>query len=312
MLDEVLRFKWAVIFCLFISLASAGIAAYIGRQIARPVRRLSDGSTRIYHLDLDSVERIPGSFFRELDDAAISFNTMLEGLRWFERYVPKNLVNRLIKLHRDHGIESTFRDVAIMFTDIRDFTALSEDMTAPQAAAYLNDHFSMIAACVEREGGVIDKYVGDGVMAIWGAPEAYDDLADRACRAALAMKQNLELHNQAQAAAGAPPIRLRIGLNLGRVVVGNIGSPERLNYTVVGDPVNVAERLEELGKTVGNVGGEVNILISGAVRGALTRRFDLTHLGPRRVRGRREKVEIYVLNDSLGLGDAARPASSAR
>lgn len=291
MTGEILRFKWAALFCLGVSLWSAAAAAFIGRQIAQPVKRLAEGAARIHHLDLDTVQPIPGNFFRELDMAAQSFNVMLGGLRWFERYVPKHLVERLIKAHPDRQIESSFREVAIMFTDILDFTAMSEDKTAPQTQAFLNDHFSMVAACVEPEGGTIDKYVGDGVMAMWGAPESYEDLADRACRAAVAIKESFEHYSSEPG-----HVRLRIGIHIGRVVAGNIGSPGRINYTVVGDAVNVAQRLEEMGRTVGDTGGDVNILISGAVRGALTQPFNVTALGSHQVRGRRETVEIYVLN----------------
>jgi class 3 adenylate cyclase len=295
MLSEVLRFKWAVLFCAVISLLSALTAAFIGRQIARPVRRLAEGATRIYHLELDTIQDIPESFFRELNDAASSFNTMLEGIRWFERYVPKNLVRRLIKFHRDPGLESSFRDVVIMFTDILDFTPLSEGMNAAETAAFLNDHFSLIAASVEREGGTVDKFTGDGVMAVWGAPETYDDLADRACRAAVAIKEKQLRFNEIWAAAGRAPVRIRIGLHLGRVLVGNIGSPMRINYTVVGDAVNVAERLQELGKTLGEIDQQVNILVSGAVVERLSERFALRPLGEQEIRGRRETVAIFTL-----------------
>jgi class 3 adenylate cyclase len=300
MLSEVLRFKWAVMFCAVISLLSAVMAAIIGRQIARPVRRLSEGATRIYHLELESVQDIPESFFRELNDAAASFNTMLEGIRWFERYVPKNLVRRLIKFHRDPGLESSFRDVVIMFTDILDFTPLSEGMSAAETAAFLNDHFSLIAASVEREGGTVDKFTGDGVMAVWGAPETYDDLADRACRAAVAIKEKQLRFNEAWAAAGRAPVRVRIGMHIGRVLVGNIGSPMRINYTVVGDAVNVAERLQELGKTLGNVDAQVNILVSGALVEGLSERFELKPLGDQPIRGRREKVAVFALTGQGG------------
>ena len=302
MMTEVLRFKWAALFCLLVSLASAATAAIIGRQIAQPVRRLGLGATSIYRLNLSNVEPIPGNFFRELDDTARSFNTMLEGLRWFERYVPRSLVARLIKAHPDPNIGYTFREVVIMFVDIMDFTGLSEDLTAPQTAAFLNEHLTMISDAVEAEGGVVDKFTGDGAMAIWGAPESYDDIADRACRAALAMKALCEARARADGGPRKRAIHLRIGLHQGRVVVGNIGSPGRIDYTVVGDAVNVSQRLEAMSRTLGNVDGQVNILVSGALRSALSQPFDLIHLGAHQVRGRREKVEIYMLNDP---GDAA-------
>lgn len=295
LLSEAYRLRWAFVICLLMSGLSALVAAYIGREIARPVRRLADGSKRIHDLDLASVERIPGSFFRELNDAAHSFNTMLDGLRWFERYVPKTLVTHLIRLHHDEAIESTYREVVVMFTDIVGFTTISEAMTAPTTADFLIEHFTMVADCVEAEGGTVDKYMGDSVMAIWGAPETYEDAADRACHAALAIADAVRHYNIRQDKEGGPQVRLTVGIHLGRVVVGNIGSPGRLNYTVVGDSVNVAQRLQEAGKFVGNVGAEVNVLLSGAVRGALLDSFGVEHVGPRKLRGRAEQVEVYAL-----------------
>ncbi|MGI9385522.1 MAG: adenylate/guanylate cyclase domain-containing protein, partial [Methyloligellaceae bacterium] len=254
LLSEAFRLRWAFLVCLVMSAISALVAAYIGSEIARPVRRLADGSKRIHDLDFGSVEQIPGSFFRELNDAAHSFNTMLDGLRWFERYVPKTLVTHLIRLHPDEAIESTYREVVVMFTDIVGFTTISEAMTAPTTADFLIEHFTMIADCVEAEGGTVDKYMGDSVMAIWGAPELYEDAADRACHTVLAIADAIRHYNTRQEKEGGPQVRLTVGIHLGRVVVGNIGSPGRLNYTVVGDSVNVAQRLQEAGKFVGNVG----------------------------------------------------------
>lgn len=295
LLAEAFRLRWAFLICLAMSCISALVAAYIGREIARPVRRLADGAKKIHDLDLASVGQMPGSFFRELNDAAHSFNTMLDGLRWFERYVPKSLVRRLIRLHDEESIESSYREVVVMFTDIIGFTTLSEHMTAPAVAEFLNDHFTLIADCVEAEGGTLDKYMGDSVMAIWGAPETYEDVADRACRTALDVAEAIRLENIRQAEAGGPEIRVTIGIHLGRVVVGNIGSPGRVNYTVVGDTVNVAQRLQEAGKRIGNVSNEVNILLSGAVRDSLRGHFELGTVGPHKLRGRAERVEVYAL-----------------
>ena len=189
------------------------------------------------------------------------------------------------------------RLAAIMFTDIIDFTTLSEGMTARDTVAFLNDHFSLIATSVEGEGGTIDKYIGDGVMAVWGAPEQYSDLAERACRAALSIKQKVERYNEAWAETHGARLRVRIGLHIGRVLVGNIGSPMRINYTVIGDPVNVAERLQAMGRDLGDKESQVKILVSGAVQWQLNEDFVLEPLGAHSVRGRREKVEIYQLKD---------------
>lgn len=295
---EIARLKWAIIFCVIMAIVSAVVAAYIGRQIAMPVRRLADSAKKVQSFDLAQVEPIPGSFFRELNDAAQSFNVMLEGLRWFERYVPKSLVRRLMDTKESREFESAYREVAVMFTDIVGFTSMSEGLSAPATASFLNDHFALVAACVEAEEGTVDKFIGDSVMAIWGAPGLQLDVADRACRAAQAMTAALADFNIARAAVDpqAPRVRMRVGIHVGRVVVGNIGSVDRLNYTVVGDTVNVAHRLEQAGKTLGQ-DGDVTVLVSGALRDALTTRVNLVSLGAHELRGREAPVEVFALRD---------------
>jgi len=302
MTAEAARMKWAIVFCFVMAVVSAASAAYIGHQIARPVRRLADGAKKIHELDLASVSPIPRSFFRELDDAGRSFNVMLDGLRWFERYVPKGLVKRLMHQNPDGMIESSYREVVIMFTDIAGFTSLSENLTAPATASFLNEHFGMIAEFVEAEGGTIDKFMGDSVMAMWGVPERQADPADRACRCALKISRAVAgiNRNRKAADADAPRLRLRIGIHAGRVVVGNIGGSDRVSYTVVGDAVNVAQRLEELAKSVGDTDADVRIFISGSVKGSFVKPFDLVPLGPQQLRGREESVEVYMLVDPQG------------
>ena len=299
MASEAKRLRWAIIICVSMAVISAGVAAYIGHRVAQPARRLAEGAVKVHDLDLANVERIPRSFFSELDNAAQSFNFMLDGLRWFERYVPKGLVRRLMKINPEGEIESSFREVAIMFADMVGYTTLSENLSAPAAAKFLNDHFALVARCVDAEGGTVDKFIGDSVMAMWGAPERQADLADRACRCALAIRRALHEDNARRRTqdSQAPQVRLRIGVHIGRVVVGNIGSAGRVNYTVVGDAVNVAQRLEEAGKTLGEEEGEVTILLSAAVRESLAADFNLVPLGPQSLRGRAEQVEVYWLRD---------------
>lgn len=294
---EAARLKWAIIFCLIMAVLSAAMAAIIGKRIAEPVRRLSDNAKRIHDLDIAEVRDIEGSFFRELDDAAKSYNFMLDGLRWFERYVPKRLVRQLMRHHTGTNIESCHRDVVIMFTDIVGFTTLSEHLTAPRIAAFLNEHFAGLTECVERNGGTIDKFIGDSVMAVWGALEHRDDAADLACKAALEAAEWVRQHNRTRLKelGIAGPVRMRIGLHFGRVVVGNIGSEDRLSYTVVGDAVNVAQRLEEAGNVLGDPEAEVNILVSNAVKGALLRPQNFERIGAQKLRGREEVVEVYLL-----------------
>ncbi len=302
LMSEIYRLKWAIISCFIISIFSSVTAAYIGRRISIPVRRLSEGAAKVHQLDLANVEPIPGSFFKELNDAGNTFNAMLDGLRWFERYVPKTLVTSLIRIHRQRGIESEYREIVIMFTDIVSFATLSEAMTAPAAAEFLNSHFTLVADCIDKEGGTVDKYIGDGVMAIWGAPEMFFDSSDRACRTALAIRQAVEQYNIEQKQIDGPNVRLRIGLHIGQVMVGNIGSPGRINYTIVGDPANVANRIEEMGREIGTKATDVNILMSDEFRASLKSTYATESLGVQALRGRVKTVEVFNL---LGAAETA-------
>ena len=175
---------------------------------------------------------------------------MLAGSSGFQTYLPKSLVRRLMQRGHIANVLSEQREVTVLFTDISNFTGFSENLPADGVAAFLNRHFTLLVKCVEEEGGTIDKYVGDSLMAFWGAPDSQPDHAERAFSAALNMALAIRRENTARQAAGLEPIRIRIGLHSGPAVVGNIGAPGRVNYTVVGDTVNVARRMESLSKSL--------------------------------------------------------------
>ena len=270
----------------------AGI--FMGKRIARPVIRLANQASRIAGLEFAKTERLPGSVFTELDDQANAFNRMLAGLKWFETYVPRTLVRRLMAKQHDEDVRSVERELTLLFTDIGGFTSASEGMPAAATADFLNRHFALLAACIEAEGGTIDKFIGDSVMAFWGAPDRQTDHAERACRAALAMASAVKADNERRDGEGQPRVRMRIGVHSGPVVVGNIGAPGRMNYTIVGDAVNTGNRLEQLGKEIG-AGDEITILISGATAEQLGDGFEPVSCGSQAVRGRQEGIEVFRL-----------------
>ena len=248
--DAPLRlFYWASIIALVMLGASLVAAALMARTISGPIRRAARGAAAIGTLDFDKVAPLEHSRFREINDLAHSFNAMLDGLRAFGRYVPRTLVTRLVKEGRV-GAGTEERELAIMFTDIVGFTAACEKLTAREVAEYINHHLALVAACVEQEGGTIDKFIGDAVMAFWGAPGRVENPAASACRAAVAIQLEIAAENQRRTAAGLEPVRIRIGIHMGTVVVGDIGAPNRINYTIVGDAVNATQRLESLGKSI--------------------------------------------------------------
>ena len=292
--DAPLRlFYWASIIALAMLGASLVAAALMARTISGPIRRAAKGAAAIGTLDFDKVAPLEHSRFREINDLAHSFNAMLDGLRAFGRYVPRTLVTRLVKEGRV-GAGTEERTLAIMFTDIVGFTSACEKLSAREVAEYINHHLALVAACVEQEGGTIDKFIGDAVMAFWGAPGRVENPAASACRAAVAIQLEIAAENQRRTASGLEPVRIRIGIHMGTVVVGDIGAPNRINYTIVGDAVNATQRLESLGKSV-DPDAESITLVSRTVFDALPHGFDLVSRGSHVVKGKHERLEVYQL-----------------
>jgi len=191
----------------------------------------------------------------------------------------------------------------VMFTDIVSFTPQAEELPEQETADMLNHHFALLGACIEADDGVIDKYIGDCVMAVWGGLSKMDDHADHAVHAALEMARVIREDNVQRAAAGKAPVRLRIGLHSGPVVVGNIGAPGRVNYTVVGDTVNVASRLEQLARRHDAAIVASAETLAGATQSAAFAARDAARfraVGPVPIEGRVEPVEAVVVK----AGDA--------
>ena len=293
--DEIARLRWAAIAGALVLLASLIVASLFARYLSTPLGRLAAAAEHVRDLTLDRVPQLPGSLFKEITTADQAFNAMVVGLRWFETYVPRNLVHRLVRQGSDAVTESVTCSATVMFTDIAGFTSQSETMSAPETAAFLNRHFALLSQCIDAEGGTIDKFIGDAVMAFWGAPEPVADHAARACRAALAIRRAVAADNATRNADGTPPIRVRIGLHTGEVIVGNIGAPGRINYTIVGDTVNTANRLEQIGKEIGDDQADVTITISDATARAAGDDFAATPAGSRNVRGREKQVAVFRL-----------------
>lgn len=267
----------------------------LGKAIGRPIRRLAVDAASIAELEFGDVKPLSRSRFTELDEQARAFNRMLTGLVWLETYLPRTLVKRLLQKERGESVRSVEREVTVLFTDIQGFTASVEDLPAAETAALLNQHFGLLAASVESEGGTIDKFMGDGLMAFWNAPDRQKDHAERACRAALGIALAVQEDNRTRIAQGKRPLHLRIGIHTGTVVIGNIGAPGRMNYTIVGDAVNTCSRLEALGKTFAG-DREVTILISADTAERIPSVFRAESIGSHAVRGRHAPVEVFRLD----------------
>ncbi len=275
-------------------LLAVAAAAMFGRQLSRPIQGLADVADAIRHLDLEGLKPLPRSRLRELDRAARAFNSMIATMGWVETYLPRRLVKQLIR--RQRGVESIEREVTVLFTDIVGFTRLSEHLPARETARLLNEHFALIEKCVADEHGTLDKYIGDSVMAFWNAPDAQPDHALRACRAALAIGKAMHADARRRRASGEPVIRVRVGLHTGPVLVGNIGAPGRMDYTIVGDTVNTVQRLEKLGRRFDD--GEVPVVVLASENTARAAGGGLrtTALGMRGLAGREKPITVYRLD----------------
>ena len=292
---ELVRLRWAAGAGVVVLLLALAASWALARMLSAPFTRLADAAERVRGLALDRVRPLPGSPFKEVASAFRAFDAMVVGLRWFETYVPRDLVRRLVARGAGAAAESIGRQATVMFTDVVGFTRQSEEMTAPETARFLNGHFAVLAGCVNAEGGTIDKFIGDSLMAFWGAPEPAPDHAARACRAALAIRAALAADNARRRAAGAAAVRVRIGLHTGPVIVGNIGAPGRINYTVVGDTVNTANRIEGLAGKAAPDEPDAAIALSAATARAAAGAVAAVAAGTRPIRGRAGDVALYRL-----------------
>jgi adenylate cyclase len=275
-------------------LSSAWLAQ---RLIAAPLIKVVNEIRHVERFDLDKVERHP-SKLTEIENLSGAIADMALGLAAFRKYIPADLVKRLISDGTGAQLGGAVRPMTVMFVDLAGFTGMSERM-GDRIIPLISGYFDVVSSEVQGHGGTIDKFIGDAVMAFWGAPAANPDHAVDCCRSALACLR-------AVADAGlvddhGQPVKIRIGINSGDMLVGNIGSEVRLNYTVIGDAVNIASRLESTNKVYGS-----QIIIGPETRRLAGDRISVRELDRLAVYGRAGGLQIYEL---LGMADAATGSS---
>lgn len=256
------------------------------RLIAAPLIKVMGEIRHVERFDLDKVERHP-SRLTEIENLSGAIGDMAQGLAAFRKYIPADLVKRLIGDGTGARLGGAVRPMSVMFIDLAGFTGMSERL-GDRIIPLLSRYFDSVSAQIQAQGGTIDKFIGDAVMAFWGAPAANPDHAVDCCRAALACQR-------AMAEAGladdnGQPVKIRIGVNSGDMLVGNIGSEVRLNYTVIGDAVNIASRLESTNKVYGST-----IIIGPETRRLAGDRIVVRELDRLAVYGRAGGLQIYEL-----------------
>ena len=262
----------------------------IARRITRPVSELAAAAREVERGNYGVKVNVTGD--DEIGELARAFEGMVKGLTERDamrdalgKVASSEVVTQLLQGQIELGGQELV--ATVMFTDIRNYTVLCETLTPQQSLRLLNEFLTAISEVVDAHGGVVDKYLGDGVMAIFGAPVTREDDCQRALECALGIRTRVEALGPTLAARGLPHPDIGIGINTSSVIAGNIGSPTRLNYTVLGDGVNLASRLEGLTKRY-HVPIVVGSLTREAVRGVVFRELDKV-----RVRGKTVAERIY-------------------
>ena len=212
---------------------------------------------------------------------------MASGLSAFAKYIPLEVVRPLVASGKAPAPGGSLSEVTVLFADLPGFTELTERL-GPEVEPHLTSFLTIAVAAIHDEGGTVDKFIGDEVMAIWNAPNQVPDHAYRACRAAAAIRA--AMHALPAISPDRDEIRVRIGINTGTALVGNVGSSERLSYTVIGDTVNLASRLVGVAKEHG-----VEVVLSDATLKGSGGRIATRPLGAAIVRGKSVEVGIHTL-----------------
>jgi adenylate cyclase len=276
---------------LILALSLLGVV-FGSRLLTKPIDSIIAETKRIRQFDLAGTFHLKSPII-EVDDLASAVSAMKSGLQSFAAYVPKALVRTIVTSGRSIEIGGERRALTILFTDVKDFTRTSEAMAPEAVMNLLSRYLDTLSRCIQDHGGTVDKFIGDSVMAFWNAPLDDPDQVGNACRAMLACRAAVENLNTAFKVEGLAPLLTRFGLHSGEVVVGNVGSTERTQYTALGDAVNLASRIEGLNKNYGT-----QMLVTGAVEQLATRRFLFRSVDVVVPSGTSRPIELFELLDT--------------
>lgn len=294
-----------IIGAIFIVIASFAVVA-ASRLLTLPINELIAETMRIRQLDLDSPISVRSNV-TELHALSTALDTMKMALRNFGIYVPKDLVREIVASGAASVLGGSRRPLTLMFSDLEGFTQATEALAPEDVLADLSEYFEVMSQAIHGQGGVIDKFIGDGIMAQWNAPVAVEDHVADACRAVLACRRAEATLNEQRAQRQRPPMRTRFGLNTGVAVIGNVGSRSRMQYTSLGQMVNLTARIEGLNKYF-----NTQALVSAAVEQTVRGRFLFRPLGRMLASGTRVPVGLFeLLDDTIEANKALAEAWAA-
>ncbi|MEW6056823.1 MAG: adenylate/guanylate cyclase domain-containing protein [Bdellovibrionota bacterium] len=299
--ETTIRVKYRAMLLAVTILCISFFVGYIySGTITWPIKQLVIAAGRIAEGDFDVNLKPKGQ--DEIAHLSTAFNEMARGLEerdkvkeTFNKFHNKEIAEKLLSGEVKLGGER--REATIFFSDVRGFTGMSESMQPEDVVVMLNEYMTRMVAIIRSFGGVVDKYVGDAIMALWGVPFGGPNDVENAVRACLAMREELAALNELRLSRGQPVLRIGMGLNTGQVIAGNIGSNEKMEYTVIGDSVNLASRIESMTKEYGT-----DFLISENVYEKVRDRFIVEPCKSAKVKGKAQAIQIYRV---LGLYDEA-------
>ena len=278
----------------------------VSGSLTSPLGRIVEETKRIRDFNLGTGLRID-SRIAEIHELGHALEAMKEGLRSFGAYIPKALVRTIVASGKGTGIGGERRTLTILFTDIADFTRRSEALPPEEVLDQLSAYFDILSRCIHEAGGTVDKFIGDAVMAFWNAPVADPDHVANACRAVLRCRATNAALNEDLAVRGHSPLPTRFGIHTGDVVVGNVGSTDRMQYTALGAEVNLASRVEGLNKVYGT-----QIIVTGTVEHAARELFLFRPLDLVVPAGTSQAVALFELVGARAGPDRAPDAAFAQ
>ena len=261
----------------------------LARSASTPIESLVLLSQKIGKLDFTHKVRADSNII-EIKNLSHSMNLMQIGLQAFTQYLPKDVLKSLFDAGTGAIPGGKEKDVAIMFADIANFTHYSENLSPNDLVLQLNEYLGCFSSVIIRNEGTVDKYIGDAVMAYWNAPRHCDNYSFKACKTAIQGLQKLSFLQEKWVRLNKPIFKARVGINTGNVVLGNIGTEEHLSYTVIGDNVNLASRLEGLNKVYGTTIMISDVTLKACGDRLVTRPIDLVG-----VKGKDKKIMVHEL-----------------
>jgi len=269
--------------------------------ISSPLEKLALKVARIQEFSSENLPPLE-SPIREVAILSRAIDTLDTAIKSFAAFVPVSLVKQLLESDQKLELGGHSRFLTIFFSDLEAFSTLSEELPAQDLLLRVSAYLEIVTKIVNEEAGTIDKFIGDGVMAFWGAPALLEDHAWHACVAALRIQHGMKVMNDRWNEQELKPLNIRIGIHSDAVLVGNLGSKERMGYTVIGDGVNVASRLEGINKEFGT-----RICISNSVFKEAGERLCVRPIDDVTVKGRRAKIPIYELLGVFGVDPQFEP-----